>query len=50
MLSGRDSVFDRVRGRLAGSDLYLTKPFTPDALLAAVHAHLPAQHSPQEGG
>ena len=35
MLSGRDTVFDRVRGRLAGSDLYLTKPFTPDSLLAA---------------
>ena len=42
MLSGRDSVFDRVRGRLAGSDVYLTKPFTPEDLLAAVHAHLPA--------
>lgn len=40
MLSGRDSVFDRVRGRLAGSDLYLTKPFTAEALLAAVQLHL----------
>ena len=47
MLSGKDSVFDRVRGRLAGSDLYLTKPFTPEALLAAVQAHLPAPACPQ---
>lgn len=50
MLSGRDSVFDRVRGRLAGSDLYLTKPFTPEALLAAVHAHLPAEQAIPQGG
>lgn len=42
MLSGKDSVFDRVRGRLAGSDLYLTKPFTAESLLAAVRQHLPA--------
>ncbi len=40
MLSGRDTVFDRVRGRMAGSDLYLTKPFTADALLDAVQRHL----------
>ncbi|MDE3011636.1 MAG: response regulator [Pseudomonadota bacterium] len=43
MLSGKDTVFDRVRGRLAGSDLYLTKPFTSETLLEAVHAHLPAR-------
>ena len=49
MLSGRDSVFDRVRGRLAGSDLYLTKPFTADALLAAVQAHLPPAGAAAEG-
>lgn len=50
MLSGKDSVFDRVRGRLAGSDLYLTKPFTPEALLAAVQAHLPAPQPVQPQG
>lgn len=40
MLSGCDTVFDRVRGRVAGSDQYLTKPFTADTLLAAVWRHL----------
>ena len=42
MLSSKDGLFDRARGRLAGSDEYLTKPFTRDALLAAVAAHAPA--------
>ena len=36
MLSSKDGVFDRARGRLAGSDRYLTKPFTKDALIEAV--------------
>lgn len=40
MLSSKDGVFDRARGRIAGSDEYLTKPFTRDGLLAAVSAHL----------
>ncbi len=40
MLSSKDGVFDRARGRLAGSDEYLTKPFTRDGLLGAVNAHL----------
>ena len=39
MLSSKDGVFDRARGRLAGSDRYLTKPFTKEALLAAVKEH-----------
>jgi twitching motility two-component system response regulator PilG len=39
MLSSKDGLFDRARGRLAGSDEYLTKPFTREALLAAVAAH-----------
>lgn len=39
MLSSKDGVFDRARGRLAGSDRYLTKPFTQEALLAAVKEH-----------
>jgi twitching motility two-component system response regulator PilG len=37
MLSSKDGLFDRARGRLVGSDEYLTKPFTKDALLEAVH-------------
>jgi twitching motility two-component system response regulator PilG len=36
MLSSRDGLFDRARGRMAGSDEYLTKPFTQEALLKAI--------------
>ena len=36
MLSSKDGVFDRARGRLAGSDHYLTKPFTREGLLQTV--------------
>ena len=39
MLSSRDGLFDRARGRLAGSDEYLTKPFTREGLLAVVAQH-----------
>lgn len=35
MLSSKDGLFDRARGQLAGSDEYLTKPFTADGLIAA---------------
>ena len=40
MLSSKDGVFDRARGRLAGSDRYLTKPFTKEALIDTVNAYL----------
>ncbi|MFO1199770.1 MAG: response regulator [Burkholderiaceae bacterium] len=36
MLSSKDGLFDRARGRMVGSDQYLTKPFTKDSLLRAV--------------
>jgi twitching motility two-component system response regulator PilG len=39
MLSSNESLFDRARGALAGSDAYLTKPFTRDGMLAAVREH-----------
>jgi twitching motility two-component system response regulator PilG len=39
MLSSKDGLFDRARGRIVGSDEYLTKPFTRDELLGAVRAH-----------
>ncbi|HQZ02842.1 MAG TPA: response regulator [Thauera sp.] len=39
MLSSRDGLFDRARGRMVGSDEYLTKPFTKDSLLKAVATH-----------
>lgn len=41
MLSSKDGLFDRARGRLVGSDEYLTKPFTKDTLLEAVQRHRP---------
>ena len=40
MLSSKDSLFDRARGRMVGSDQYLTKPFTKESLLKAVEQHL----------
>ena len=40
MLSSKDGLFDRVRGRLVGSDQYLTKPFTKEELLKAVTEHV----------
>ncbi|MDH3320749.1 MAG: response regulator [Betaproteobacteria bacterium] len=40
MLSSKDGVFDRARGRLAGSDRYLTKPFTKEALIDTVNQYL----------
>ena len=36
MLSSKDGIFDRARGRIVGSDQYLTKPFTKDELLTAI--------------
>jgi twitching motility two-component system response regulator PilG len=48
MLSSKDSVFDRARGRLVGANEYLTKPFTKEGLLEAVRAHLPAPHPTEE--
>lgn len=36
MLSSKDGLFDRARGRMAGSDQYLTKPFTQEGLVEAV--------------
>ncbi|PTD96652.1 twitching motility response regulator PilG [Pseudothauera lacus] len=45
MLSSKDGLFDRARGRMVGSDEYLTKPFTKDSLLKAVATHAPRQAS-----
>ena len=36
MLSSRDGLFDRARGRIAGSTEYLTKPFTKEELVNAI--------------
>ncbi|ACB36225.1 response regulator receiver protein [Leptothrix cholodnii SP-6] len=39
MLSSKDGLFDKARGRMVGSQDYLTKPFTKDQLLQAVYLH-----------
>ena len=39
MLSSKDGLFDRARGRIVGSQQYLTKPFTRDELLEAIRRH-----------
>ncbi len=40
LLTSKDGLFDRARGRIVGSDRYLTKPFTKDELLGAIKEHL----------
>ena len=40
MLSSKDGLFDRARGRIVGSEQYLTKPFTRDELLGAISAQM----------
>ncbi len=57
MLSGKDGLFEKMRGRLAGSTEYLTKPFEAGELVQTVKKHLAnweerrAEHMPlqQEG-
>ncbi len=39
MLSSKDGLFDKARGRMVGSQDYLTKPFTKEQLLKAVESH-----------
>ena len=51
MLSSRDGLFDKARGRIVGSDQFLTKPFSKEELLEAIRAHVPGfaaeeQHAP----
>jgi twitching motility two-component system response regulator PilG len=49
MLSSKDGIFDRARGRMVGSQEYLTKPFTKDQLLQAVAQYaVVAQAAPIE--
>lgn len=48
MLSSKDGVFDRARGRMVGSDQYLTKPFTQETLIDAVQTHAAAGLHSQE--
>ncbi len=40
MLSSKDGLFDKAKGRIVGSDQYLTKPFSRDELLGAIKKHI----------
>lgn len=40
MLSSKDGLFDKARGRIVGSEQYLTKPFTKDELLGAIQHYV----------
>lgn len=40
MLSSKDGLFDKAKGRIVGSDQYLTKPFSKDELLGAIAQHV----------
>ena len=40
MLSSKDSIFDKARGKIVGSERYLTKPFTREDLLGAIKAYV----------
>lgn len=42
MLSSKDGLFDKARGRIVGSQQYLTKPFTREELLSAIRSHVTA--------
>ena len=39
MLSSKDGLFDKAKGRIVGSDEYLTKPFSKSELLEAIQTH-----------
>jgi twitching motility two-component system response regulator PilG len=48
MLSSKDGVFDKARGRMVGSEDYLTKPFTKEQLLRAVAQYHPSKLSAKQ--
>ena len=43
MLSSKDGLFDKARGRIVGSEQYLTKPFTREELLGAIRRYVDAR-------
>jgi twitching motility two-component system response regulator PilG len=48
MISGKDGFFDKVRGKMAGANGYVTKPFGPDTLMKALETHLAAEPAAAE--
>ena len=49
MLSSKDGLFDKAKGRIVGSDQYLTKPFSKEELLGAIRAHVPQSDKSMAG-
>lgn len=45
MLSSKDGLFDKARGRVVGAEQYLTKPFTRDELLSAIREFVPQERA-----
>ena len=41
MLSSKDGLFDKAKGRIVGSDQYVTKPFSKVEILEAVQSYIP---------
>jgi len=41
MLSSKDGLFDKAKGRVVGSDQYITKPFSKEELIGAIKTHVP---------
>ena len=41
MLSSKDGLFDKAKGRIVGVDQFLTKPFSKEELLGAIKAYVP---------
>ena len=44
MLSSKDGLFDKAKGRIVGSDQYLTKPFSKEELLGAIRDHVTSRN------
>lgn len=42
MLSSKDGLFDKAKGRIVGSDQYITKPFSKSELMGAIKTHVPS--------
>jgi twitching motility two-component system response regulator PilG len=49
MLTSKDTLFDRARGRLVGSDQYLIKPFNKKSIVDAVILHTKIQKEVEHG-
>lgn len=50
MLSSKDGLFDKAKGRIVGSDQYVTKPFSKVEILEAIANHLPQAGATPAGG